>query len=264
MTQLTDRKKCLKMLDEIDKNKNDYLFVHYACEKFNKETGESPRIASIAIRNFDTGQTQLFALHKSAESLLIPFNEIGDNYDRIEKEMLKEYFKVVGKNLKKIWIHWNMRDTNYGFMALEHRYKVLGGTPKVIDDEQKLDLSNFFVRLYGKGYAAHPRLEKLIGKNFKKADDFLSGTEEAALFPEHRFNEIMMSTSRKVDIFSNFLNLAINRQLKVYTPKIKWYGTTIKGYWSTFRNSAFFVPISWSFSALGGAIISHLLEKWLK
>ncbi|MDT2437423.1 hypothetical protein [Enterococcus avium] len=265
MTQYTDRKNALKTLKTIDENKNEYLIIHYACERFNKETGESPRISSIAIRNFYTGQTTLFALHKTAESMGVKFNEINHSYDKLEKQMLKEYFKYIKDNPKKNWIHWNMRDTNYGFKALEHRYKVLGGKPVEIDDDRKIDLSGLFVDLYGKGYASHPRLESLMEKNhIDTPRDFLTGIQETEKFDEQRFNEIMMSTSRKVDIFSNFLNLAINSKLNVYTRRREWYGTTLKGWWANFRNSAWFVPVSWTLSAIGGALISHIIDQWLK
>jgi len=34
-------------------------------------------------------------------------------------------------NKDKKWIHWNMRDVNFGFEAIVNRYKILGG--KVIE-----------------------------------------------------------------------------------------------------------------------------------
>ncbi len=34
------------------------------------------------------------------------------------------------------WVHWNMRDINYGFPGLEHRFRILGGEPYVLDDSK--------------------------------------------------------------------------------------------------------------------------------
>lgn len=265
MTKLTDRKNALEQLKNIDLNKESYYIIHYSCERFNNETGTSPRITSIAIRDFLNAQTILFSLHKTAEELSVPFNKIKEDIDRIEKEMLKNYFKLVkDKQKDKYWIHWNMRDTNYGFKAIEHRYSVLGGKPSnsIIDDSKKIDLSGLLIKLFDKGYASHPRIEKLMEKNnISSPPDFLSGSKEADAYDNNEYNKIMMSTSRKVDIFSNFLNLTINNNLKVYTPKWKWYGVTFKGIWTTFRNSIWFVPISWSVSAILGALVSRFIDK---
>jgi hypothetical protein len=41
--------------------------------------------------------------------------------------MLDGYFAFVEAHRDSTFIHWNMRDENYGFAALEHRYRVLGG-----------------------------------------------------------------------------------------------------------------------------------------
>ena len=54
------------------------------------------------------------------------------------------------------YMHWNMRDINYGFPAIEHRYRVLGGNPVIIDDDKKLDLARLLIDIYGVGYAGHP------------------------------------------------------------------------------------------------------------
>jgi hypothetical protein len=63
------------------------------------------------------------------------------------------------------YLHWNMRDINYGFAALEHRYRVLGGGPIVIEDDKKIDLARLLIDVYGVGYAGHPRLVQLLAMN---------------------------------------------------------------------------------------------------
>ena len=63
------------------------------------------------------------------------------------------------------YFHWNMRDINYGFAALEHRFKVLGGQPFVLDDHRKFDVARFLIDIYGSSYAPHPRLERLLAIN---------------------------------------------------------------------------------------------------
>ena len=57
-----------KILLEISINPSKYYTIHYSCESFYDITdGRTPRITSIAIRNYDTAQTESFSIHKIAE-----------------------------------------------------------------------------------------------------------------------------------------------------------------------------------------------------
>jgi hypothetical protein len=70
------------------------------------------------------------------------------------------------KNSHCIWVHWNMRDINYGFQAIEHRHRVLGGSPtERLPEERKFDLARALVSIYGVGYASHPRLQNIVKLN---------------------------------------------------------------------------------------------------
>ncbi len=96
--------------------------------------------------------------------------------------MLDEFYDFVRRHATHKWIHWNMRDINYGFKAIEHRYKVLGGEPLEIHEGNKLDMARLMVHAYGVGYVGHPRLEKLVQRNRITDRDFLTGKEEADAF----------------------------------------------------------------------------------
>lgn len=69
--------------------------------------------------------------------------------------MLGDFYKFVKTHLSYNWIHWNMRDINYGFQAIDHRFSVLGGKPISIPDSQKFDLARKLVDIYA-DYADHP------------------------------------------------------------------------------------------------------------
>ncbi|MBS4063862.1 MAG: hypothetical protein KGZ74_04850, partial [Chitinophagaceae bacterium] len=115
-------------LRNICEQQSNFLIIHYSCESFyDTPQGRTPRITSIAIRYFDTAQTKSFSIHKIAEFKNVPFEQIENHYDELEKIMLDEYFDFVSKHSKYSWIHLNMRDINYGFEAINHRYIVLGG-----------------------------------------------------------------------------------------------------------------------------------------
>lgn len=93
-----------------------------------------------------------------------------------------------------------MRDINYGFAALEHRFRVLGGEPFVLPEGKKFDLARALIALYGVSYTGHPRLTTLIEKNHIAHRDFLSGQEEADAFDAQDYIKLHQSTLRKVDI----------------------------------------------------------------
>ena len=69
--------------------------------------------------------------------------------------MLDEFFDFIKSRHGFTFVHWNMRDINYGFQAIEHRYRVLGGDPFIIDDARKFDLAGALVAIYGINYIGH-------------------------------------------------------------------------------------------------------------
>src|SRR5699024_11168844 len=136
----------------------------------------------------------------------------------IERKMLDDFFDfVVNHKDHYIWIHWKMRDNNFGFHAIEHRYKVLGGDPFVIPDSNKICLGNLIADRYTKDYAPHPRMKSLYELNGIDPKDFLTGKEEAKAFENKEYNKLSHSTASKVGLFSDFLTLLFDDNLKVKT-----------------------------------------------
>lgn len=221
LRRLSRRKRALEVIDRIVDHPEDALVIHYSCESFyDRDDGRTPRVTSIAVRNLDSGQTESFSIHKIAEQRGIDFKEIHNHYDDLEKEMLEEYFQCVTENQGKSWVHWNMRDINYGFIALEHRLKALNGTPFVLSESKKFDLARAMVSLFGVGYIDHPRLVKIIEKNKITDKDMLTGEEEAAAFENKEYVKLHQSTLRKADILANLFERAADGTVKTNS---KWY-----------------------------------------
>lgn len=218
LTKLKRRREARKGFDDVDNKRDMYLVIHYSCESFyDIKDGRTPRITSIAIRNFATGQTHSFSIHKSAEQSRVPVKEIPERYDALELQMLNEYFDFVKSRHGYSFIHWNMRDINYGFQAIEHRYKVLGGDPFVIDDARKFDLARALIAFYGVNYAPHGefgRLHSLMDLNRITAKDILNGKAEAAAFDDKAFIKLHQSTLRKVDVMANILERILDGSIK--------------------------------------------------
>ena len=171
--------------------------------------------------------------------------------------MLSEFFGFIKKHLGYMWVHWNMRDMNYGFEAIENRYIVLGGRPELIESKHKCDLARTLVNKYGSSYIEHPRLEKLIDKNGITKKDFLAGAEEAKAFENKEFLKLHQSTLRKVDAIDTILGKEIDGNLKTNSKLLEIYGITPEGISQLFKEH-------WFFSLLGAfflIIIGIILEK---
>ena len=148
------------------------------------------------------------------------FEEIDTHYDSLEREMLHQFFKHLAGFQGMRYLHWNMRDTSYGFQAIENRFLVLCGkdaTPYVVDGKQKVDLSRLLQDIYGADYIGHPRMEQLVRKNGIAPRDFLPGREEAKAFEQQDCAALHLSTLRKTDIIANIAVRAHDRKLKTRT-----------------------------------------------
>ncbi|MDE0085179.1 MAG: hypothetical protein OXU23_05670 [Candidatus Poribacteria bacterium] len=224
--RLRRRREAKKQLIEINKNRNNVLVIHYSCESFyNRVDRTSPRITSIAVRNLATGQTESFSIHQIAErDKKLSIESINSHYNELEKKMLKEFYDHAEKHKNDTWLHWNMRDINYGFAALEHRYKVLGGKPFEIHESCRCDLSLLLYRLYGHDYIEHPRLKNLAEKNSLTHPHFLKGPDEAKAFKNSEYVKLHQSTLCKVGIISYIADWAVDTTLKTNAKLTGIYG----------------------------------------
>jgi hypothetical protein len=229
--RLQRRRTALSTIDELFRQPSIVNCIHYSSEGFfDKQDGRSARITSIAVRNLASGHTDSFSIHLVAERSGIDIQGIEGQYDRLEKKMLDEFFEFVLYHSNFFWIHWNMRDVNFGFPAIEHRYRVLGGNPVLIPEARRVDLSVALYSIYGRGYIGHPRLQQLVEQNSITSIDFLSGADEAAAFASRSYVRLHQSTLRKVDIISNIAYRTWDGTLKTNAKWRDVYGSTIAGF----------------------------------
>lgn len=194
-------KKSQGILEDLFENPGLCFVVHYSCESFyDRTSGISPRITSIAVKSLGSGQITSFSIHLIAERMGIPFASINQNYNTLETDMLREYYSFVQAHNHSKWIHWKMNDTNYGFKAIEQRYQALQGTPTVISDHNKYDLSSLIRDIYGENYSDHPRMQSLIKMNQITDKDFMNGEQEANAFSQGNYLDLHRSTLRKVGV----------------------------------------------------------------
>jgi len=203
--------------------------IHYSCESFyDRQDGASPRVTSIAVRKLSDGQTRSFSIHQVAEREGLSGADLENSYDQLERLMLDEFYAHIAGVGEVIYLHWNMRDANYGFAAIEHRYRVLGGVPIDIDDGRKVDLSRLLIDVYGNSYMRHRRLESLLDVNGISRLQFLTGKEEAEAFHAHDYVKLHQSTLRKVDVLADIAERTDRRILRTYASWWILHGGSVR------------------------------------
>ena len=218
-----------KALDGLFAEAANVWVLHYSCESFyDRSEGRSPRITSIALSKLDSAQTVSFSIHQIAERQDIPFDRIEEHYNQLEEEMLKAFFGHLAGHKGMKYVHWHMRDVNYGFQAIEHRFEVLGGESHVVDDRVKFDLARILSDIYGVSYIGHPRMSALLEKNCISARHFLTGAAEAKAFEQREFAALHQSTLKKVDVIADFARRAHDRTLKTNTTWWEMRGGKIR------------------------------------
>ncbi len=221
LRRLAKRKEVRGRLNKLLDSPDHVVVVHYSCESFfDNPEGASRRVTSIAVRNLGTGMGEAFSIHQVAEAAKIAPADIEADYDSLELAMLSKFYEYVSERSSHTWVHWNMRDTNYGFPAIAHRIRVLGGKPTEIHESQLVDISRDLKTIYGGDYIGHPRLKTLIARNGINSNEFLDGEDEAAAFQRHEYVKLHQSTLRKVGAIATIVELAASGELKT---DAKWW-----------------------------------------
>jgi hypothetical protein len=256
--RLQTHKRAKEIINQLYDGSAFGLIIHYSCESFyDIKDGRTPRITSIAVRHLKTAQTKSFSIHKVAELKRIPLKEVNENYDSLEKEMLQDFFGVLKEHKDSNWIHWNMRDINYGFEALQYRATLLEAEPFAIQDERKFDLARLLIDKYGKEYSDHPRLPSILEMNKISPKHWLNGAEEAEAFDNKEYVKLHQSTLAKVDVIETILKLSAEENLKT---KSKWkdlYGITPQGVFEQIKDNWLYSLILFIISIFIGAYISQ-------
>lgn len=237
------------------------LIIHYSCEDFHKvKYGKTPRITSIAVRFLSTGQTKSFSIHKTAELKKTPVDKICENYDELEKEMLEAFYEFVKEYKHWKWLHWNMRNENYGFEALSFRATIWGVETCSIEDGKKYDLSILLIEKYGSNYAPHKRFPNIVKMNNALPKNWLDGADEAKAFENKEYVRLHQSTLAKVDALEAILKLAAEEKLRTDSKWTDIYGITPQGIFELVKDHWLFYLMSWLFFTGLGVVIGRFIS----
>lgn len=183
------------------KDKENTYFIHYSCQNLSDDNeGYSPRITSIAVLHYQSKQMYSFSMQLVAEELDIKREEIFEHYDKIEEQMLDKFFAFAAERGNAAnWIHWNMTNSNFGFEALEHRFKVLSKKDAYrINENKRYNLSKIVRKIYGDNFAKDPKMLSLMELNGGRDRNFLTGEEEVRAYKAKEFVKLHNSTMCKV------------------------------------------------------------------
>jgi hypothetical protein len=260
------RKKAKAVLTELLNRPDQVVVIHYSCESFyDRPDGSSPRITSIAVRNLESGQANSFSIHQMGEIKGYSADEIEENYNELEKMMLDDFYSYLDNHRSKTWLHWNMRNSDYGFQALAHRYRVLGGDPPEISEAQLANLSSLLVDIYGSNYIGHQKLPNITKKNNISDIDFLSGADEAVAFENKEYVKLHRSTLRKVEILAKLAQLTEEGFLKTNARWKDLYGLHPIAIGEYIKDSWFFSILGFiaAIASIVGLIL-YLIDKILE
>jgi len=263
--RLDEREEGLNQLKDILKDKNKSLIIHYSCESFITSHGNTPRITSICIRYLGTAQTKSFSIHLQAQFDKKDFNNLTDlDYDELEKKMLDDFYKFAERHKDFKWVHWNMRDSNYGFDAIANRFRILGGKAFEIDEDRKYDFPRILGKIYTYGYEKNKpdgRLLNLATRNNISTIDALKGIDESTAFDNKEYLKLHKSTLRKVDLIDSLIDRTDKNELKVCLKKKYIYGLTIPGIIEIVKNNWILVLIWTVLFYIIGAASEPIIQR---
>jgi len=199
-------------ISQIHTDSNRTFLVHYACESFDQVPGTPVRITGIAVRNLKSGQTMSWTIFGEAERKKRT-STIAQDLDLLERSLLQAFSRHLRKFDDCTFVHWNMRDTKFGFTHLHRRSSALGVKLYSLQDSCKFDLSNAIYRLFGDKHAQPVATDGTKGRIFSIAElnginrrEAISGEEEAKAFVLGDYSKIEGSTLRKLGIFSDIFD----------------------------------------------------------
>lgn len=257
-------------LKNYSEKKDDYIIIHFARQNhFDQRLPKGSRVIAIALYYPASDKTSVYSLQLSAEKRNKDFVNCNcHEQDEIEKSMLDEFFQEVENNKGKIWLHWNMKNDNFGFQFLEKRLEFLGGilnTEMKVEDDKKKNISTLFKQKYGPQYISSinevkGKMYALFEKNSIYDQDLLTGYEEVKEFENGDLIKVELSVISKVKSFEKLIDYAINNEL--ITDCKRWrdiYGLSPSGIAQYVADNALLAAVFAIISGIITTILCHFI-----
>jgi hypothetical protein len=178
----------LLQIRELQNSPSQTRVIHYGCESWYSVKDRPVAISCIAIVDLETQNQVSFSL--------------TDHKEENEKKLLEQFYKNIRETPDALYIHWNMHSSDFGFAAIDKRYKYLFGVdpPYSIPIGKRYDLDSLISIKYGGKYADHPKLATLGALNRFNRRYALTGKEEAEKFEAKDYGDIGRSVTEKAQL----------------------------------------------------------------
>ena len=251
------RQRAIQSLSRIFEDRGTVRSIHYSCEGFDEaDEARSRKVTAIGVYNFANNESTGFTIANTAEDLEIIGEDITCRFEDIERTILQEFYDLLRNTETAIWVHWNMRDNYYGFSAIDHRARVLGLEPVMIDESRKIDLARVIRDLEGPQYIENPRFQNLLEKNDAIPRGFLSGAQEAKAFEDQAYVKLHSSTLGKARAIWKLAELAASGSLKTEASRWTRHGRRPSDIGWAFADHWASAPLSILFGIVGVASLA--------
>lgn len=200
MTTTPERRKIAR--DEIARaleSRRHAFAIHYAGANF---AAAERRVVAIVARNLGTGVTYCFELESELRRLgHNPTQSTIDELNLAERKMFDAFYSFVREHKHHYWLHWNMRNSLFGFLGMENRQRALGGKIVEIPEEYRIDLADRLIDLYGDRYApAVNRLRGLAKRNGIPLPHLMDGIDQGRSVERHDYSAVTRSLLNRIDV----------------------------------------------------------------
>ena len=159
--------------------------IHYSCESWYTVKDRPVAISCISVGTFtDRG---VFSFSQS------------DFKERSEEVLLEKFYEHIRSIPDAIFVHWNMNSSDFGFEAINNRWRFLTGKepPYRIPVDRVVDLDELLGDTFGSGYIDHPKFSSILLLNSFTKRFILTGKEESEKFTAGDHGDIKRSTTEK-------------------------------------------------------------------
>jgi hypothetical protein len=195
------------------RSRKRYNVIHYLTVPWDVSPCGTPAPLVIGVLNLATRERRTFGVLQAAELRGLGPADIPANLPTLERDMLDGFYSFARGGGRRRWLNWNMRDAVFGFEALAHRHRMLGGSPVDIPFARQTNLAAVLISALTERYAGDPRLEKIAEKNGLSMLDFLGRHEEGEAFRAGHYQRLQRSLWRKIDIIARVFELFLTKQL---------------------------------------------------
>ncbi len=193
--------------------------VHYACESFYDATDHPPAISVITFSSVPPGTEHTFSV-------------IDTPGAEGELDVLQRYYEFLRSHSDAHIVHWNMNKSEYGFDALDNRYRfVTGDEPPYRPPQDRLfDLDGLVAARAGSDeYVSHPRLTTLAALNRITTRYSLSGEEQALRFHSEDHSALRFCIAERARVVATIAELLVGGELQteLFGRAVHFAGATL-------------------------------------